>query len=273
MRKSPRLLWLPGTKLDQPLSSGIDGPKLRALVACLLGAPPCAHLAGPRAPPKPGGLPGSRDVHEDVCRGADPKPEGSRGRSHHQPAPGGPAGLEFEEVGMTGTRTRTLRSVRHLLAAAVTVVGLVCATTTPVAAHSLDRASSERRHVKRRARSQLGTDYTYGGTSPSSGFDCSGFTRWVFRNHGAGLPHSSMDQFRLAGENGNVRIHRRRRLKVGDLVFHKTTSARVGHAGIYVGRGKFISSTSSGGVRRQSIRDPYYWGPRWVGATRLRVTR
>jgi cell wall-associated NlpC family hydrolase len=176
-------------------------------------------------------------------------------------------------VGMTGTRTGAIRSSLHLLSAAVAVVGLVGTTTTPADAHSYDRASSERRHVKRRARSQIGTDYTYGGSSPSSGFDCSGFTRWTFRNHGAALPHSSMDQYRLAGENGNVRIRRRGRLKIGDLVFHKTTSERVGHAGIYVGRGRFISSTSSGGVRRRSIWDPYYWGPRWVGATRLRVTR
>ena len=174
---------------------------------------------------------------------------------------------------MTGTRTRAIRSPLHLLAVAAAVVALVGATTVPAEAHSFDRALRERRHVKRRARSQLGTDYTYGGSSPSSGFDCSGFTRWILRNHGARLPHSSMDQFRLAGENGNVRIRSRGRLRVGDLVFHKTTSARVGHAGIYVGRGKFISSTSSGGVRRQSIWDPYYWGPRWVGATRLRATR
>jgi cell wall-associated NlpC family hydrolase len=174
---------------------------------------------------------------------------------------------------MTGTRTRAIRSPLHLLAAAAAVVALVGATTVPAEAHSFDRALRERRHVKRRARSQLGTDYTYGGSSPSSGFDCSGLMRWIFLNHGARLPHSSMDQFRLAGENGNVRIRSRGRLRVGDLVFHKTTSARVGHAGIYVGRGKFISSASSGGVRRQSIWDPYYWGPRWVGATRLRATR
>jgi cell wall-associated NlpC family hydrolase len=174
---------------------------------------------------------------------------------------------------MTGIRTRAVGSTLHLLSAAVAVVALVGTTTAPADAHSFEGASRERRHVKRRARSQLGTDYTYGGSSPSSGFDCSGFTRWTFLNHGATLPHSSMEQFRLAGENGNVRIRRRGRLRVGDLIFHKTTSARVGHAGIYVGRGKFISSTSSGGVRRRSIWDPYYWGPRWVGATRLRVTR
>jgi peptidoglycan DL-endopeptidase LytE len=155
----------------------------------------------------------------------------------------------------------------------VTVIAMVGSTTIHADAHAPGAASRERRHVKRRARSQIGTNYSSGGSSPSGGFDCSGFTRWTYLDHGARLPHSSMDQFQLASRNGNRRVWRRRNLKVGDLVFHKTTSARVGHAGIYVGRGKFISSTSSGGVRRRSIWDPYYWGPRWAGATRLRVTR
>jgi cell wall-associated NlpC family hydrolase len=55
-------------------------------------------------------------------------------------------------------------------------------------------------------------------------------------------------------------------------VFHKTTSARVGHAGIYVGGGKFVSSTSSGGVQVRSLYDSY-WGPRWVAGTRVPATR
>lgn len=82
-----------------------------------------------------------------------------------------------------------------------------------------------------------------------------------------------MDQFRLGNRAAHKRIWKKRNLKKGDLVFHKTTSARVGHVGIYVGRGKFISATSSSGVRKKSIHDPYYWGPRWVGAVRLRATQ
>jgi cell wall-associated NlpC family hydrolase len=182
-----------------------------------------------------------------------------------------PRGLTLEEVGTTDTVSA--RSPLHLVSAGVAVIALLVVGTTPADAHTFGRAAKERRHVKRRARSQIGADYRYGGSSPSEGFDCSGFTRWTYRRHGAGLPHSSMEQFRMAGENGNRRIWKRSRLKMGDLVFHKTTSARVGHAGIYVGRGKFISSTTSGGVRKRSIWDRDYWGRRWVGATRLRVTR
>jgi cell wall-associated NlpC family hydrolase len=138
-------------------------------------------------------------------------------------------------------------------------------------AHHLSNVSKQRDHIENRARAVTGSPYRSGGTSPQ-GFDCSGFTRWTFLNHGANLPHSSIKQYELASKPGHKRINKRTKLRVGDLVFHKTTSAKVGHAGIYIGDGKFISSTSSSGVRVKSLWDPYYWGPRWVGATRLPAT-
>ncbi|MFN2524947.1 MAG: C40 family peptidase [Actinomycetota bacterium] len=131
--------------------------------------------------------------------------------------------------------------------------------------------AKHRQHVKERARGQIGRPYSYGGTTPT-GFDCSGFTAWVWRQHGASLPHSSAGQFALGNREGYRRIWKRENLEVGDLVFHKTTGAAVGHVGIYVGHGEFISSTSSMGVQVRSLYDPYYWGARWVGATRLPAT-
>lgn len=152
------------------------------------------------------------------------------------------------------------------------LVLLATAFDGSAAAHRLGDGAKQRKHIKKRARSAEGSPYRSGGTS-RGGFDCSGFTRWTYLNHGANLPRTSMDQFRMAKRKGHQRIWKRKKLQKGDLVFHKTTSARVGHAGIYIGRGKFISSTSSGGVRVKSIWDPHYWGPRWVGATRLKATR
>ena len=142
-----------------------------------------------------------------------------------------------------------------------------------VDAHELNKARRQRRHIENRARSQTGTHYAYGGESPREGYDCSGFTSWVFRHHGARLPRSSMDQFRLGNRDKHKRVWQRRRLRKGDLVFFKTSSRRVGHVGIYVGRGKFVSSTSSSGVRVDSVYDRYYWGKRWVGAVRHQSTR
>ena len=141
----------------------------------------------------------------------------------------------------------------------------------PASAHHLDNAYKQRSHIETRAKSQVGANYSYGGSSPS-GFDCSGMTRWTYQEHGANLPHSSLKQFYMARREGHKRIWQRSKLKVGDLVFHKTTSARVGHVGIYIGNGRFISTTSSEGVQVRSLYDPYYWGSRWVGATRLPAT-
>jgi peptidoglycan DL-endopeptidase CwlO len=170
---------------------------------------------------------------------------------------------------MTGSHTGS--SPLKYLAATLAAFVLLALVAGPAAGHSPDNARKARNHVRRRARSQIGAQYYYGGTSPN-GFDCSGFVKWTFGKHGARLPHSSSAQFALAKRDAYKRIWKRKNLRMGDLVFHKTTAAQVGHAGIYIGHGKFISSTTSSGVRVNSIWDKSYWGPRWVGATRVPAT-
>ncbi|MDP9067601.1 MAG: C40 family peptidase [Actinomycetota bacterium] len=172
-------------------------------------------------------------------------------------------------MGFGKQRHTTVKRVGTSAVGAVVAAALVVvAPAAPADAHTRDKVRRQRAHVRERGKSQIGANYSYGGTTPR-GFDCSGYTRWTFQEHGANLPHSSIDQFELAKRRGYRRIWKKSRLRVGDLVFHKTTSARVGHAGIYIGRGKFISSTSSDGVRVRSLYDPYYWGPRFVGGTRV----
>ena len=154
------------------------------------------------------------------------------------------------------------------------VTGMLSISVPEASAHFHNEWKKERAHIEERARSVRGTRYSYGGTSPRSGFDCSGFTRWVFSEHGARLPHSSIDQFYMGGRDGYKRIWKPAKLQRGDLVFFKTTSARVGHAGIFIGHGKFIhSSSAGGGVRVDSIWDPHYYRPRFVGATRVPATQ
>ncbi|MGH2754508.1 MAG: C40 family peptidase [Actinomycetota bacterium] len=165
----------------------------------------------------------------------------------------------------TGDPTRSL--VKKAAVVFAVIAALSAVLSTPASAHHVRNHFKERRHIEHRARKVTGSPYRYGGSSPR-GFDCSGFTRWTYRRHGATLPHSSSQQFSMGKRRGHKRIWRRARLEPGDLVFHKTTSARVGHVGIYIGKGKFISATSSEGVRVRSLYDSY-WGPRWVGATRV----
>jgi cell wall-associated NlpC family hydrolase len=115
-----------------------------------------------------------------------------------------------------------------------------------------DRAVKFARHL-------LGVPYRYGGSSPRSGFDCSGFVRFVYDHFGRALPHSSYAQF------GVGRRVVRGALRPGDLVFFD----RVGHVGIYIGGGRFIHAPHSGlTVKIDSLGESWY-SARYDGARRL----
>jgi cell wall-associated NlpC family hydrolase len=108
--------------------------------------------------------------------------------------------------------------------------------------------------------------YRRGGRDPSTGFDCSGFVRYVFHHSvGAELPSDSASQYR-AGANVA-----RSDMKVGDLVFFHTRGKRVSHVGIYLGEGRFIHSPSTGKSVSISRLDEAYWSHRFAGAKRPNV--
>lgn len=108
----------------------------------------------------------------------------------------------------------------------------------------------------------LGVPYVFGGNTPD-GFDCSGFTKYVFSHNGIELPRMADEQYEVGDKV------KRSELVPGDLVFFTTYEPGISHTGIYVGNNNFISATSSGGIRVDSL-DSSYWGPRYVGATRVR---
>ncbi|MET3449689.1 C40 family peptidase [Ralstonia sp. 1138] len=110
----------------------------------------------------------------------------------------------------------------------------------------------------------VGIRYRYGGTTPKSGFDCSGFVQYVIR-HAAGL-NLGRTAASMATEGQQVK---RDALRVGDLVFFNTLGAVYSHVGIYLGRGQFVHAPSTGGrVRIENLENPY-WYVRYTGARRL----
>ena len=110
----------------------------------------------------------------------------------------------------------------------------------------------------------IGVPYRRGGTSASTGFDCSGFVRAVYeKTVGMVLPRKAAQQA------ASTQVIDKKELQPGDLVFFNTMRRAFSHVGIYVGDGKFIHSPRSGGKVRVEDMQESYWQKRFNGARRV----
>jgi cell wall-associated NlpC family hydrolase len=107
-----------------------------------------------------------------------------------------------------------------------------------------------------------GTPYRSGG-GDRSGFDCSGFTQFVFAQHGVYLPRAVREQYRLGRPIGAGD------LTAGDLVFFTTTEPGASHVAIAIGGDEFVHAPSSSGVVRVERLGATYWSERYLGARRV----
>lgn len=113
------------------------------------------------------------------------------------------------------------------------------------------------------AESMVGARYRTGGTS-AAGFDCSGFTQYVYGKLGISLDHSA------AGQSQTGAAVSKGDLEAGDLVFFDTNGGKrgVNHVGIYIGGGQFVAA-NSGGVQVASM-DAAYWSRTYMSARRVK---
>ena len=110
----------------------------------------------------------------------------------------------------------------------------------------------------------VGYSYVYGGSSPSTGFDCSGLVYYCYGQFGYSLNRVADDQM----DNGTAVSYDN--LQVGDLVFFGSGSY-ANHVGIYIGNGNFVHAANpSSGVRVSSLNETYY-ANRYIGARRIIV--
>lgn len=114
------------------------------------------------------------------------------------------------------------------------------------------------------AKKYLGSKYVSGGASPSTGFDCSGFTSYVYSNFGVSLNRASTAQ-----ANNGTSVSKSN-LEPGDLlIFNNSSNTSVGHVGIYIGNDQFIhAANGSKGVITTSLSSSYYEA-RYVDARRV----
>jgi cell wall-associated NlpC family hydrolase len=117
------------------------------------------------------------------------------------------------------------------------------------------------------ALNMIGVRYSWGGDTPDSGLDCSGFVRYVFQDTlGMNLPRRAEEMSRV-GEKISAND-----LKPGDLVFFNTMRRSFSHVGIYIGDNKFVHSPSTGSTIRVDEMDTGYWEKRYTGARRMNIS-
>ena len=137
--------------------------------------------------------------------------------------------------------------------------------TTPAVTVAQPAPAAASGSVVQVAQQYLGSRYVMGGSSPSSGFDCSGFTSYVYGQCGV---HISRTSYTQANEGTAVD---KANLQAGDLLLFKTNGANGGisHVGIYVGNGQFIHAANpSRGVVYDTINSGYY-NTNYAGARRV----
>lgn len=121
--------------------------------------------------------------------------------------------------------------------------------------------SSSGAAVVAKAKSYIGYKYVYGGSSPSTGFDCSGFTSYIYKQFGVSLNRTA------AGQYSNGTAVSRANLQPGDLVMFGKSG--INHVGIYIGGGMIVhAENSSTGVTTDTINSGYY-NNNYVGARRI----
>ena len=132
----------------------------------------------------------------------------------------------------------------------------------PASSSSRPRSGFDGYALAGTALSLRGTPYRNGGADPN-GFDCSGFTQFVFSQYGLSLPRAVREQYRVG------KSVKPQDLAPGDILFFTTTDPGPSHVAIAIGGDQFVHAPSSTGVVRVEHLSSSYWSPRYLGARRF----
>ena len=138
---------------------------------------------------------------------------------------------------------------------------LIGVEVTTTKGSSSSSASGTGAKLVEEAKKHLGKKYVWGATGPNT-FDCSGLTQYCHKKLGISIPRTSLEQSRSG------KLIAKSNLQVGDLIFWKTTSAPVGHVGMYIGNNQFIHAPNSKSVVKIDSLNNSYYASKYVNARR-----
>jgi len=120
-------------------------------------------------------------------------------------------------------------------------------------------SDSDRDRIVRTAKRYIGVKYKHGGTTPG-GFDCSGYTKYVYKKAGLTIPRTTQKQY---NQGKRVRL---RDAGPGDLVFFNTSGRGISHVGVYVGNFRFLHAPRTGKKISYASLKNRYWKRKYKGA-------
>jgi cell wall-associated NlpC family hydrolase len=158
---------------------------------------------------------------------------------------------------------------RHYLFILFAIIFLFIVSCVPpgyTKTRQLNFPEDKRDDIVNTAKEYIGSGYQLNGSTPA-GFDCSGFTMFVYKKNGLNIPRKALSQY-YSGKKITLKY-----AKPGDLIFFIVRGTTVSHVGIYLGDNNFIHSPSAGkSVTITSINTPY-WKKRYVGAATYFTTK
>ncbi|MFH0976434.1 MAG: C40 family peptidase [Spirochaetota bacterium] len=134
-----------------------------------------------------------------------------------------------------------------------------CTPSANIKTKQLFFPEDKRDEIVETAKKYIGSKYKGGGNTPD-GFDCSGFTMFVYKQSSLNIPRKARSQY-FSGKRITIKT-----AKPGDLVFFTLTNSRISHVGIYLGDNNFIHSPNIGKSVSYASLDTPYWKRRYVGA-------
>jgi len=143
------------------------------------------------------------------------------------------------------------------------ILTLLVSSCTSTSSQKTYQQNPKYQQIISTAKAQIGKPYRYGGTSPKTGFDCSGLINFSYKKAGLTVPRTTTQLYKTSSPV------KKKHLKRGDLVFFRINRRTISHVGLYLGNGKFVHAPSSGKRVNIANMNDKYWRHRFSRGGRI----